>query len=139
MATVGTTGAISAPPASAGVLGQGIKYPPEFDPSTGRLKLSSGSDLVQQAIQSICMTCPGERVMLPGYGAATSTFEPIDLDRQSLAIRESVAEYEPRASNVIVTDSLADNGRVLRNITFDVIGEANSRTLTFPLFEGPAK
>lgn len=138
MATVGTTGALPAPPASASVLGQGIAYPLSFTPN-GRLALASGTDLVTQSIQSICMTAPGERVMLPGYGAATSTFEPVDLDRQSLAVRESVAEYEVRARDVSVSDELGPQGRVVRNVAFNVIGEANTRTLTFPLFDGPSK
>lgn len=138
MATVGTTGALPAPPASASVLGQGVAYPPAFTPN-GRLALASGADLVTQAIQSICVTAPGERVMLPGYGAAATTFEPYDADRQSLLVRESIAEHEPRARTVDVRDDNSDSGRVLRNVVFDVIGEANARTLTFPLFTGPSK
>lgn len=139
MAAVGTTGALPAPPASAGVLGQGLAYPPQLDGATGRLKLASGADLVQQAVYSICVTAPGERVMLPGYGAASSTFEPVDLDRQSLAVRESVAEYEARARDVIVSDELGPAGRLVRTIKFDVIGEAGTRTLTDPLFTGASK
>jgi phage baseplate assembly protein W len=110
-----------------------------LDGATGRLKLSSGADLVQQAVHSICVTAPGERVMLPSYGAATSTFEPVDIDRQSLAVRESVSEYEPRANNVVVSDDIGPSGRVVRNVQFEVIGEANARTLTLPLFEGASK
>lgn len=133
---VGTTGALPAPPATASVLGQGLTYPLAFTPN-GRLSLSSGIDLVAQAIQSIGLTQPGERVMLPGYGAAASTFEPIDGERAALMFQESIAEHEPRAQNIVVNDDNGDNGRVLRSVTFDVIGEANSRTLTFPLFTGP--
>jgi len=136
--TVGTTGALPQPPATASVLGQGIAYPPSLT-ANGRLALASGADLVTQAIQSICLTAPGERVMLPGYGAAATVFEPYDADRQSLLVRESIADHEPRARNVEVNDDGSDNGRVLRTITFDVLGEATSRTLTFPLFHGASK
>lgn len=134
---VGTTGALPRPPASASVLGQGVAYPPSF--ANGRLVLAAGSDLVMQAVQSICLTAPGERVMLPGYGAAATTFEPVDADRQSLMVRDSISDHEPRARNIEVNDDLGPDGRVLRTITVDVIGEANSRTLTFPLFTGATK
>lgn len=138
MMSVGTSGAIQAPPASAGVLGQGIKYPPEVDPTTGRLKLAWGGDLVDQSIQSIAMTQPYERPMLPGYGAASMTFEPVDEHRFRLLLEANIAEYEPRASDVQVKVVPLRTAETEARITYSVIGEANTRTLTAPLFSGPA-
>lgn len=138
MAIVGTPGAIQNPPASAGILGQGIKYPPEVDTTTGRLKLSWGSDLVGQSIQSIATTQPYERPMLPGYGAASITFEPVDEHRFRLLLESNIAEYEPRASDVSVQVTPLRTAETEARITYAVIGEANTRTLTVPLFTGPA-
>lgn len=128
---------IQAPPASAGVLGQGIKYPPQFD-SKGRLALSWGSDLVDQAILSLCQTQPGERVMQPDYGASSETFEPIGLDRMKIQLEKSIADHEPRAKDVRVDVSLDPDGIPVARVSYSVDGEATERTLTTPIFTGPA-
>lgn len=136
--SVGTSGAIQAPPPSAGVLGQGVKYPPEVDTKTGRLRLAWGADLVQQAILSIQQTERDERPMLPGYGAAMVTFEPIDAYRHKLVVEANVAEFEPRAKNVDVDVQLMPTGEVKSLVRFDVVGEATPRTLTATVFTGPS-
>lgn len=138
MSTVGTPGALPTPPATAGVLGQGIKYPPEVDTATGRLKLSFGSALVDQSILSIAMTQPYERPMLPGYGAASITFEPVDEHRFKLLLEANITEYEPRATNVKVEAMPLKTSETQAKITYDVIGEASPRTLTAPIFTGPS-
>lgn len=135
--SVGTSGAIQVPPPAAGVLGQGITYPPTVD-SKGRLALSWGVDLVTQSIQSICVTQPFERVMQPDYGAATETFEPADLARMQTKLEEQIAAHEPRAEKVSVTVQPSTNGEVLTIVAFTVRGEATERTLTFPLYTPPA-
>lgn len=135
---VGTAGAIQAPPPSAGVYGQGVKYPPTLDTSTGRLALSWGPDLVSESILSICRTVPLERAMLPGYGAATVTFEPIDAYTMKEALLKNIAEYEPRARNVEVeVPPPQPGGVVVASISYQLAGEANIRTLTYPIYTPP--
>ena len=130
---------IQAPPPSAGVLGQGVKYPPTLDTSTGRLALSWGPDVVTQAIQSIAQTQASERPMLPGYGAST-IFEPTDSARIAITLDQNIADYEPRAVNVNVEPEMDPRaaGGVIANISYSVLGEATIRTLTYPVFTGPA-
>jgi phage baseplate assembly protein W len=135
---VGSAGAIQAPPPSAGVYGQGVKYPPTLDTSTGRLALSWGTKLVDESILSICRTVPKERVMLPGYGAATVTFEPIDEYKMREALTANIAEYEPRATNVEVDVKSEANGVMVAHISYVPVGEANTRTLTYPIFTPPS-
>ena len=84
------------------------------------------------------MTQPYERPMLPGYGAASVTFEPVDEHRFRLQFEANIAEYEPRASNVSVQVVPLRTNETQCKVTFDVIGDANTRTLTVPLFTGPA-
>lgn len=48
--------------------GRGIAFPPRLD-RTGRLAWSVGPDNVRDAIRIILATEPGERVMLPSFGA----------------------------------------------------------------------
>lgn len=134
--SVGTPGALPAVPATAGNLGQGIKYPPEVD-DKGRLVLSSGVALVDQSIQSICQTQPKERVMQPDYGAATATFEPVDLAVMKAKVDEQVAAHEPRAINVEF-EAVPTTDGALATVNYDLDGDPNTKNLTFPLFTGPA-
>src|SRR5690348_7732165 len=117
--SVGVPGAITQPPPSAGVLGQGVKYPLSYDSRTGRLVLSWGADLVSQSILSIQSTQQGERPMLPAYGAAQVTFEPVDADRIKLLIDQNIAEYEPRATRVTVDVQLMPTGEVRSTVAFE--------------------
>jgi len=135
--TVGTPGAIQAPPATAGVFGQGVAYPPSCD-AKGRLTLAWGVDLVSQSVLSIAQTQRGERPMLPDYGAAT-IFEPIDADRLKINLEENIANHEPRARNVEVTTTTGTGGGMPTKIEFQTTGDASTRSLTVPLFTGPAR
>lgn len=139
MATVGTTGAIKTPPSTSGFLGQGIKYPLTLT-TTGRLALSSGQTSVEQALQAILETAPGERPMLPGYGSKMGEFEPIDLQRMIAKFKKDVADYEPRVDSIANIDSVLGPGvgEVSLSVYYVLVGEANERILTYPLFLGAA-
>lgn len=135
--TVGTVGAIQAVPATAGVFGQGVTYPLAFD-AKGRLALSWGVDLVTQSILSIAQTQKGERPMLPDYGAAT-IFEPVDADRLKINLEQNIANHEPRARDVEVTTRTGTGGDMPTEIKFKTAGDASQKSLTVPLFNGPAR
>lgn len=138
MSIVGTPGAIKAPPINAGVLGQGVSYPPTYNVQ-GRLKLSSGSVAVEEALQAILETAPGERAMLPGYGARIGEFEPIDLARLVAKFKKDVSDYEPRVEEI--TDSDYNIGPGVGEVTltfhYRLVGEANERILTYGIFSPP--
>ena len=125
-------------PSQAGIFGQGVTYPLAFD-SSGRLKLSAGPVLVDQALASIAQTQPGERPMEPDYGAAILNFEPIDEDRVRMAFDENIREHEPRVAvaqfSVVPGAAFSD---ALVTIRYVAAGEATARTLTAGLFAGPA-
>jgi uncharacterized protein len=55
------------------ILGQGVSFPPRLG-GDGRLSWSSGSSNVRESIRVILATDPGERVMLPAFGAGLRTF-----------------------------------------------------------------
>lgn len=128
---------IQTPPLSAEVFGQGIKYPPQLD-GKGRLALSWGLNSVDEAVRSICVTQPSERVMNPSYGAATETFEPFDLPGLEAAIQVNIADHEPRVEEATVEVTPQSNGTSLAKVVYRPIGSANERTLTFPLFAAPS-
>lgn len=134
---VGTPNAIQQPSPSSGFLGQGVTYPIEYT-TQGRLKISNGTTTVEESLRCILETAPGERVMLPGYGAKMGEFEPIGLARMIAKFKKDVADYEPRVESVTVTSQLGlGTGEAEITIVYQVVGEANERVLTYGLFAGP--
>lgn len=135
MAKVGTPGAISAPPLVSRHLGQGIKYPPEYD-SAGRLKLSHGTELVTESLESIANTAQGERVMQPDYGAAAMAFEPIDDGRLELILRNAVAAHEPRVDSFKIAVGYGTNGDAVEmKCEYTLVGDITPRTLVIPFYQ----
>jgi len=139
MATVGTPGAIAQPPVTSGFLGQGVTYPPAYT-TQGRLKISNGTTSVEEALKTILETAPGERPMLPGYGARVGEFEPIDMARMIAKFKKDVVDYEPRVDSISSIDAQYGPGvgEVQVTIQYVLVGEANERILTSTIFTGPA-
>lgn len=137
--SVGTPGAITKPPINAGITGQGVSYPIAYNVQ-GRLKISSGSVCVEEALRAILETAIGERAMLPSYGSRVGEFEPVDLARMIAKFKKDVSDYEPRVEEITSIDDVVGPGVGEVSISFQyrLVGEANERILTFGLFTSPA-
>lgn len=57
----------------ARIFGQGLAFPPRLGPD-GRVFLSAGPENIREAIRVILLTEPGERLMLPEFGAGLARF-----------------------------------------------------------------
>lgn len=129
---------IRKPPPSAAHLGQGVAYPMRVEAS-GRLALSWGAQSVEDAMSAIVQTVRGERVMQPDNGAAAGLFEPVDdATEMRLSIQEVVAEHEPRVnpdSIDVEIRRVTSDGKVDVQVTYQIVGEAGDRVLTFPYWE----
>jgi phage baseplate assembly protein W len=90
-------------------------------------------------MSAIFQTEPGERVMQPDNGAAVGLFEPVrDTSEMTQAARQVVAEHEPRVepdSIDVTIDQIDASGRLEVTASYQIVGEANPRTLTFPFFK----
>lgn len=138
MSTVGTPGAIRQPPPQAGSFGQGATYPLSYT-STGSVRLSYGRQSVEDALRAILETVPGERPMLPDFGAAVGLGEPIDVPRMIAKLQLDISAYEPRVDTVdVTTDFGPDQGNVTINIAYALKDEAGEHVLTYNLFVGPS-
>ncbi len=90
----------------ATLFGQGVAFPPRLNTS-GRVAWSSGEDSVRESIRVILMTEPGERLMLPNFGAGLRSFlfEP-NVASTHRMIEERIAHalrrWEPRISVVSI-------------------------------------
>ena len=81
-------------------VGQGLTFPLNVN-SRGHLALTTGTDNIEQSIQVILETMPGERVMRPDYGCDIYRliFAPNDDTTAGLAIhyvRQALERWEPR-------------------------------------------
>ena len=82
------------------IIGRGWYFPPQLD-ERGTIALTSASDEIEQAIQIILSTAPGQRVMRPEFGCQIHdlVFAPNDLataGRVDRFVREALRRWEPR-------------------------------------------
>lgn len=110
-------------PREGRLLGQGISFPPRIG-ADGRVAWSSGADSIRESIRVILMTDPGERLMLPAFGAGLRgfLFEP-NIPATHRLIQERVdftlGRWEPRIDVVrVVVDADPDDAQQA-NVTID--------------------
>jgi uncharacterized protein len=126
-------------------LGTGVAFPIGID-HTGRVALARDELDVEQAIQIILTTVPGERPMRPEFGCAVheyafASIDALALERIENAVRTALDRWEPR----VQTDSVQfDLSRVEDGLLNAVIGyrlrATNSeRNLVHPFYLIPAE
>jgi phage baseplate assembly protein W len=123
------------------LVGRGVGFPPRIGPD-GRVAWSSGADGVREAIRVILLTAPGERLMLPAFGAGLRTFlfEPnVPATHQLIQERvvQAIARWEPRVTlTAVEVDADADDA-LRANVTIDyslvATGEAARVDLAIPM------
>ena len=88
-------------------LGQGVKFPLQVDPRTGKFAMVSQEEDIREAVGIILNTMRGERVMRPEFGSSVMdyVFAPSSTtSRQSMAsaVQEQLQYQEPRIMDVEV-------------------------------------
>lgn len=124
-------------------LGRGWAFP--VVPRNGRLRYAAHEEDIEQAIQIILTTTPGERVRRPGFGAGLGelVFEPNNSATHrtlETTVDEALRRWEPRIELEqveVVADAEAFN-RVLIHIDYRVRATNTfyNRVFPFYLFEG---
>jgi phage baseplate assembly protein W len=82
-------------------LGVGWAFPPEFNKGTNSVKIVSESHDIQESLNILLSTFPGERVMQPTYGCElrTMVFETINESTVTALkdiIERAILFFEPR-------------------------------------------
>lgn len=128
---------------AADFLGRGFAWPMQVD-HRGAIKLSDGTDNIEQAIRLILATAPGERVHRPAFGCAIweQLFEPINANTIGLmaqSVRDALGRWEPRIvlEDVAVTPDNDNDGRVQIALTYVVRDTNNRRNLVYPFYVIP--
>ena len=124
-------------------LGKGWSFPPVFS-KTGlgiQLGMAYGDQNIRESLRAIITTVPGERLMIPDYGADTSQLLFEDLAPSFVinlqdVISDAILFYEPRIKldEVIVEMDQYSEGLVNISINY-TIRETNTRSnFVFPYF-----
>ena len=106
-------------------------------PIKGAFTPSTGMSEVNQCIQLLISTMPGERVQRPDYGCRlyTRVWDNIDdVASEGLKdIQEAIQNFEPRVDLVSVNSRIyRDEGRVLFAVEYRLKDENNVNNLVFP-------
>lgn len=121
-------------------LGTGLNFPLKTD-ARGQIKMSTGSQDIEQSIRIIISTRPGERVMRPTFGcrAYELIFEPRSPTTISLLqeyVYEALRIWEPRINVTQVEVTADDNidGALVAKIEYEIKATHDIRSIVHPFF-----
>jgi hypothetical protein len=127
------------------IIGSGLAFPIQVD-RRGGVALARDEQDIDQAIQLILGTAPGERPMRPEFGCGVHdfVFDTIDagtVGRMEEAIRSALSRWEPRIEvRAVAFDvSNAVNGVLTIDIGFTVRATNTDRNLVYPFYVIPAE
>jgi phage baseplate assembly protein W len=127
------------------IIGSGLAFPLQVD-RRGGIALARDETDIEQAIELILATAPGERPMRPEFGCGVHdfVFDSIDANtvgRMELAIRDALDRWEPRVvveSVEFGLDEVAE-GRLIIDIGYRVRATNTIRNLVYPFYVIPAE
>jgi phage baseplate assembly protein W len=127
------------------IIGSGLAFPLQVD-RRGGIALARDEQDIDQAIQLILGTAPGERPMRPEFGCGVHdfVFDTIDagtVGRMEEAIRSALSRWEPRIEvrSVDFDVSHAVEGVLSIDIGYTVRATNTDRNLVYPFYVIPAE
>jgi uncharacterized protein len=127
------------------IIGSGLAFPLQVD-RRGGIALARDETDIEQAIELILATAPGERPMRPEFGCGVHdfVFDSIDattVGKMELAIRDALDRWEPRVVVETVEFNLDEvaEGRLIIDIGYRVRATNTMRNLVYPFYVIPAE
>ena len=127
------------------IIGSGLAFPLQVD-RRGGIALARDEQDIDQAIQLILGTAPGERPMRPEFGCGVHDFvfdsiDAITVGRMEDAIRSALDRWEPRVevTGIDVDLGAAGEGRLDITIGYRVRATNHQRNLVYPFYVIPAE
>ncbi len=121
-------------------IGYGLNFPLKTDAS-GKLKLVTGNEDIEQAIHIILETSPGERVMRPLFGckARDLVFEGINsttMAEMTDAVTSALKMWEPRiyVKDVRVTRDPNNDAALCCSIEYEINATHDKRNIVHPFY-----
>lgn len=121
-------------------LGNGMKFPMEVNPATGRIMEVGGRESVRQSIYMLLMIQKSEMMTKPGFGSSIMNYTFMDmtdtmLQMMARELRADILLQEPRISHVdIRMEPDREEGRVLVYITYELASDHSRDSLVFPFY-----
>ncbi len=130
-------------PAQYDFVGTGWAFPPDVN-TRGGIALVRGEREIEQAIQIIVTTYPGERPMRPRFGCRMRDFVFRSADNSTAAelsveVRNAVRQWEPRVDvhEVRVAPDPEQRNRLDVDIVYAIKRTNDLRNLVFPFYTIP--
>ena len=127
------------------IIGSGLAFPLQVD-RRGGIALARDETDVEQAIELILGTAPGERPMRPEFGCGVHdfVFDAIDastVGKMEAAIRDALDRWEPRIELEAVNfdTSQAPIGRLEIELVYRLLSTNATRNLVYPFYVIPAE
>ena len=127
------------------IIGSGLAFPLQVD-RRGGIALARDEQDIEQAIQLILGTAPGERPMRPEFGCGVHDFVFDSIDANTIgnmeqAIRDALVRWEPRieVQRVNFDSSDAMSGLLTIDIIYKVRATNTERNLVYPFYVIPAE
>ena len=127
------------------IIGSGLAFPLQVD-RRGGIALARDEQDIEQAIELILGTAPGERPMRPEFGCGVHDFVFDTIDANTIgnmeqAIREALRRWEPRidVTGVDFDLSQAGSGLITIDIQYRVRATNTERNLVYPFYVIPAE
>jgi phage baseplate assembly protein W len=130
--------------AKADFLGRGLGFPPTFTKSSlagGDIVMVEGALDIQQSLQILLSTRPGERVLQPDFGCNLDTmlFEPLTLSLLSLmqnTVKTAIIRHEPRiiVNDVRMNASSQLEGSVMIQVDYTIRSNNSRFNFVFPFY-----
>lgn len=127
------------------IIGSGLAFPLQVD-RRGGIALARDEQDIEQAIQLILGTAPGERPMRPEFGCGVHDFVFDSIDANTIgnmeqAIRDALIRWEPRIEVMAVRFDASDSsaGLLTIDIVYKVRATNTERNLVYPFYVIPAE
>ena len=127
------------------VLGSGLAFPLSVD-HRGAVAMASGETDVEQALEIILGTAPGERPMRPDFGCGVHSYVFDTIDATTVAemeveVGDALDQWEPRVEVTGIDFDLAGvgEGRLDITIGYRIRATNHQRNLVYPFYVIPAE
>ncbi len=127
------------------IIGQGWRFPPAVD-ERGTVALAADDEELEQAIQIILNTAPGQRVMRPEFGCRIHelVFAPNNPATAGMAgryVREALGRWEPRIEvQRVAAEPDPDHSSCLSIVVeYRIAATHSNRSLVFPFYLIPER
>jgi hypothetical protein len=127
------------------IIGHGWAFPPKID-AQGGLALTNTRSEIQQAIEIILSTSPGQRVMRPTFGCRLHelVFSPNNSHTAAQArryVEEALGMWEPRVQivHIDVHPDPDDPARLMILVDYEIKATHDRRSLVYPFYLIPGE